>query len=86
MPKVKIYKLNNNGDQELLATCFLQSNGLVVCQGPETFVHNLKEKGILDYGNPERPKLFPKDGLKFLEQLKNNFKSAYLSATEVLSE
>lgn len=81
--KVEIYKLNNQGKQELVAECKLV-NELVECLGEEQFLKFLNEDGIRDYTqNPPR-QLFPKDGHKFLEQLKYNFKSGYLSATDIL--
>ncbi len=89
MKFVEIYKLQNNGDQKVIAICKLTDEG-VICEGEEVFVQNLKERGIRDYSQMGQGfalsgagQLFPKDGIKFLENLKYAFKSAYLSATEV---
>jgi len=83
MKSVKIYKLQNNGDEKIVMTCSLTDNG-VVCEGDKIFVENLQAQGIKDYSEPEGEKmLFPKDGVKFLENLKYAFRSAYLSATDV---
>lgn len=84
MPKVEIYKLNNDGSQIVLATCRLVGSE-VICEGDEVFVNNLKNEGIIDYSSAKRTKLYFKDGRKFLEQLKYNFKSGYLNASDVLN-
>lgn len=83
MKYIEIYKLKNDGTQEIIAICSLKENK-VVCQGDENFVKSLEEDGILDYSSSSSfKKLFPKDGLKFLEQLKFNFKSGYLNASDI---
>ena len=81
MPYVDIYNLNDDGTQSVFASCRLVNNE-IVCEGDETLVRNLKQEGIFDYSSEERKKLYPKDGLKFLEQLKFNLKSGYLNASE----
>ncbi|KKS38209.1 MAG: hypothetical protein A3G49_04775 [Candidatus Sungbacteria bacterium RIFCSPLOWO2_12_FULL_41_11] len=82
MPFVEIYKLKNDGSQEIIATCKINRNA-VECAGRFIFIENLKNGGIRDYSSPEGNKLFFKDGLLFLEQLKYNFKSGYINASEV---
>lgn len=84
MSFVEIYKLENNGDQRVIAVCRLVPEG-VTCEGDAVFVKNLEEGGVRDYSDSvgER-KSFPSDGMKFLENLKYAFKSGYLSATDVL--
>lgn len=82
MEFVEIYKTQNNGSQKILATCRLIDNK-VVCKGDEIFVKNLEKGGILDYTSSPRQKLFPKHGLKFLQQLQNNFRSGYLIASDI---
>lgn len=82
MNYVEIYKLENDGSQKILAVCKLSDNQ-VICEGDETFIQNLAEEGIRDYSSENKPKLFPKDGIKFLEQLKFNFKSGYLNASDI---
>lgn len=82
MQFVEIYKTQNDGSQKVLATCRLVDNK-VVCEGDEIFIKNLKQDGILDYSQSSRQKLFSKDGLKFLKQLQNNFRSGYLNASEI---
>ena len=80
---VEFYKLQNDGSQQVIATCQLNDDGTVVCQGDENLVANLNQKGIDNYED-RNTTLFPKDGIKFLEQLKYNFKSGYLNASDVL--
>lgn len=82
MSYVELYKLQNDGSQTVVATCRLE-DGVVGCEGDTVLVNNLMTGGIKDYDNPEGGKLFVKDGLKFLEQLKFNFTSGYLNASEV---
>lgn len=82
MKYVEIYKLQNDGSQKVLATCVLQKD-TIVCSGEEIFVNNLLKEGISDYSQTSSKKLFPKDGVHFLEQLKYNFKSGYLTASEI---
>ncbi len=87
MKVVEIYKLENNGDQTILATCSLEAE-VVMCEGEGIFVENLKNVGISNYtgdrGTKER--LLPEDGLLFLENLKYAFRSGYLMATDVLEK
>ena len=82
MKFVKIFKLKNDGSQSTLAFCRLVGNE-VICEGDKIFVENLEKEGILDYSSLTRESIFPKDGLRFLEQLKFNFKSGYLNASDV---
>lgn len=84
MKFVQIYKLQNNGDQKIIAICRLTDLG-VIFDGDPIFIKNLEKGGIRDYSNedPEAGKLFPKDGIRFLENLKFAFKSGYLVATDI---
>ncbi|OGZ09580.1 MAG: hypothetical protein A3D65_06940 [Candidatus Lloydbacteria bacterium RIFCSPHIGHO2_02_FULL_50_13] len=82
MPYVELYKLQNDGSQKVVATCRLDGDA-VRCEGDTVLVNNLMTGGIKDYDNPDETTLFFKDGLKFLEQLKFNFTSGYLNASEV---
>lgn len=86
MKYVELYNLQNDGSQKVIVTCYLNDNGEVECEGDLTLAKNLKEEGVKDYSNIESvisSKLFFKDGLKFLEQLKFNFTSGYLNASEI---
>jgi len=83
MNYVEIYKLQNDGEQKLVVTCRL-IGGEVRCEGNQVFIQNLEKKGIRDYSMPEESAfLYPKDGMKFLENLKFAFQSGYLAATDV---
>lgn len=83
MKIVEIYKLQNDGSQKVLATCKLINN-VVVCEGDMVFINNLEKEGIKNYSQNGPDKLFLKDGLSFLEQLKYNFKSGYLNASDII--
>ena len=82
MQYVEFYKLKNDGSQEVIATCGMK-DGVVVCEGDEALIENLAKDGILDYSQAPPQKIFSKDGPRFLEQLKYNFKSGYLNASEM---
>ena len=80
---VEIYKLQNDGEQKLFATCRLV-DGKVRCDGDPGLIDALERGGIKDYSDPKLlDTLYPKDGIKFLEGLKFALRSAYLAATEV---
>lgn len=82
MPKVKIFKLNNNGDQEVVVTAEL-SGDVINFNGDKLFIKRLEDKGILDYKENTNKKLYPKDGKIFMENLKYNFNSGYFNATDI---
>lgn len=89
MKYVELYKLQNDGSQKIIATCYLNDDGQVACEGDGVLMDNLAREGIKDYSNTDRTissKLFFKDGLKFLEQLKFNFTSGYLNASEIMEK
>ena len=85
MKYVEFYKLKNNGNQIILGKCYLTQNNNVYCDGPDIFSNNLEKNGIKNYDQPNQT-LYFKDGLKFLEQLKYNFTSGYLNASDVKEE
>lgn len=78
MARVEIYRLKKGGFQEVVATCHLEDTGLVVCEGDSRFVQRLIKFGILDRTVKPAVKVLPTGGRRFLEALKNNFKSGYL--------
>lgn len=82
MKKVELYKLENDGTQSVIAVCNLTEDK-VVCEGDINFVANLEREGIRNYVSDSPERLFPKDGLEFLKQLKYAFKSGYLNASDV---
>ncbi len=82
MNEVIIYKLENNGEQTEFAS-FVLLDGQVSAAGDAQFVKYIKENGILDYSAKSGTKLFPTDGIKFLQNLKFNFNSGYFNAKEL---
>ena len=82
MKFVEICQLQNDGTQRIVATC-RQEGKKIICQGDEVFVAHLLQSGIYDYAGSLKKKLFPKDGVRFLENLKFAFRSGYLNASEV---
>lgn len=85
MPYVEIYKLKNDGTQEVTVVCRLADN-VVLCQGDKALTESLNNEGIKDYSKDMPTKLYPNDGLRFLEQLRFNFKSGYLNASEIKND
>lgn len=82
MKFVEIYVLQDDGSQKVIATCKLV-NDSVVCDGDGNFVRNLNVEGVFDYSMSKKQTLFPKDGIHFLEQLKFNFQSGYINASDI---
>lgn len=85
MAEVKILKLNKDGTQKTIAVCRLEGE-MVTCTGDEDLVQDLMSNGITDYSSNPPKKVFPKDGISFLRQLRHHFKSGYLNATAVLED
>jgi len=85
MAYVNILKLKNDGSQEKIVVCRLL-NEKAECEGEESLVRALLEEGVRSHSGKERTILFPKDGLRFLEELKYHFDSGYLNATDVISD
>ncbi len=81
MKFVEIYKIDNEGAQSLVAVCTLSSDGVQI-KGEQKLIDSLNE-GINNYSETGHKKVYPSDGLLFLEQLKFNFRSGYLNATEI---
>jgi len=82
MKYVEIYKLQNDGSQTVFATCKLADDAVVI-EGDQKFADFATNEGIRNYAGEGAKMLFPKDGILFLEQLRYNFKSGYLNASEV---
>jgi hypothetical protein len=81
MQYVDIFQIVDH-ESHRVARCVLQ-NEEVICSGELNVVKRL-QKGILSVNleGSERM-LYPKDGIVFLEQLRLNFRSGYVSATPV---
>lgn len=82
MKYVELYALQNDGSQRVIAVCELTGTA-VVCTGDTAVVNNLTREGILDHSQTPPQKIFPKDGLRFLERLQFTFKSGYLNASAI---
>lgn len=86
MPYVEIYKLKNDGSQEVAATCRLSGQS-VVCEGEGALISRLSGEGIKDYEHSEEHKtLFLSDGIVFLKNLKHAFRSGYLMASDIKND
>jgi len=85
MKFVEIYKTQNDGSQTILAVCKLLGEA-VVCEGDQVFINNLESDGVWDDSVAPPKKVFPKDGINFLERLHFTFTSGYLNASEVKDE
>jgi hypothetical protein len=84
MKYVEFYQLENSGKQAIVATCKLTEDNQVICEGEQNLINKLNTRGIKDYTETSRLKiLYPKDGLVFLTQLRYNFSSGYLNASEI---
>ena len=84
MKKVNIYKLNNDAEQVISLICIFHDNEITFEGSATKLAEKMKEEGIIDYSSRFHTKLFPSDGIKFLDQLKNNFKTPYLAATDII--
>jgi hypothetical protein len=82
MKFVEIYRTQDDGSQKVVAEC-KQTETEVEIEGDPMLAMQLMYDGIIDYSSSERKKLYPRDGEKFLDQLKNYFKSGYVNASDV---
>ena len=84
---VDLFELDHNADQRKIATFkFSESDGGdVEIEGDDNnpILENIKGEGIFDYKYARPGKLYPYDGMSFLENLKYQFRSGYLLATDV---
>lgn len=83
---VDLFELDSQAKQKKIATFKMdEESPNVEIEGDQYHpaIENLKGEGIFDYKNATPTKLYPWDGLNFLENLKYNFRSGYLSASEV---
>lgn len=82
MPYVEIYKLNNDGDQKVIAICELVDQN-VSCRGDQALIDNLNKAGIINQASILYEVIYPKDGALFLANFKYNFTSGYLNASDI---
>ena len=84
---VDLYELDQDAKQKKIATFRMQEDepGKVEIDGDHNHpvLENIKNEGIFDYKNTRPGKLYPYDGMIFLENLKYYFRSGYLLATDV---
>lgn len=87
MKHVNIYKLNNDGTQAVVAVFRLSDDeSPVFAEGDEVFIENISLQGIDDYLFKNGVRLFPKDGLPFLENLQSAFRSGYILASPIIND
>jgi len=84
---VDLYELDQNAKQRKIATFKMQEDepGKVEIDGDHEhpIMRHIIFEGIFDYKNARPGKLYPYDGMSFLENLKYYFRSGYLLATDV---
>ncbi len=84
---VELFELGQDAQQKKIATFNLpEEDGTVVeVDGDHhhPVVEGILEEGIFDYKYARPGKLYPRDGMNFLENLKYHFRSGYLLATDV---
>jgi len=84
---VDLYELDSQSNQKKISTFKMDgdNSGGVEIEGDmrHPVVEGLQGEGIFDYKTSTPTKLYLNDGMSFLENLKYNFRSGYLSATDV---
>ena len=83
---VELFELDSNANQKKIATFKLsEENGVVEIEGEANHwvIVSIQGEGIFDYKYSRPGKLYPHDGISFLENLKYHFRSGYLLATDV---
>ena len=83
---VELFELDQNANQKKIATFKLLEEGSIVeIEGDNNHpvVKDIQGEGIFDYKYARPGKLYPPDGMNFLENLKYHFRSGYLLATDV---
>ena len=84
---VELFELDRDANQKKIATFKLLDgeSDIVEVDGDHghPVVEGIKGEGIFDYKYARPGKLYPHDGMSFLENLKYHFRSGYLLATDV---
>lgn len=84
---VELFELDRDAQQKKIAMFKLSGDGgnMVEIDGEHDHpaIFSIKREGIFDYKNARPGKLYPHDGMSFLENLKYYFRSGYLLATDV---
>ena len=82
MSQIEIFRLKDDGSQEVLATGTLSENNMVHFEGDERFIKQLTTNGVLDKSVHPPVKIFPNEGARFIEILKKNLHSGYITVYE----
>lgn len=84
---VELFELGHDASQKKIATFKLmeEENRIVEINGDShhPVIESICREGIFDYKYTRPGKLYPHDGMSFLENLKYHFRSGYLLATDV---
>ncbi len=83
---VELFELDRDAQQKKIATFRLtEESGVVEIEGnhEHAIIKSIQWEGIFDYKYARPGKLYPYDGMNFLENLKYQFRSGYLLATDV---
>lgn len=84
---VELFELDRDAQQKKIASFKLleEGEGMVEIDGnhDHPVIFSIKREGIFDYKYARPGKLYPHDGMSFLENLKYHFRSGYLLATDV---
>jgi hypothetical protein len=84
MKYVEVYKLDENGNQQVVAVCKLIENK-VQCQGEKALVSKLVSKPLILQGDKIK-QVSPKDGELFLHALSQTFDSGYYQSSNILEK
>jgi len=83
---VELFELDRDAKQKKIATFRLtEESSVVEVDGnhEHAVIKSIQWEGIFDYKYARPGKLYPYDGMNFLENLKYHFRSGYLLATDV---
>ena len=84
---VELFELDRDAQQKKIATFKLaeEEGRIVEIDGDHNHpvVESILGEGIFDYKYARPGKLYPYDGMNFLENLRYHFRSGYLLATDV---
>lgn len=84
---VDLYELDKFKHQKKVATFKFgeETFGVVQIEGETNnpLINSITREGIFDFKFAKPGRLYPYDGMSFLENLKYNFRSGYLSASDV---
>lgn len=83
---VELFELDRDAQQKKICTFKLLEEGSIVeidGDSHHPIIFAINGEGIFDYKYARPGKLYPYDGMSFLENLKYHFRSGYLLATDV---